>query len=142
VKSFRMTLSLVLVCVVSACSDSKSPTAPATPPVPATLTKPAADSPADSAQLDNVRPTLTVVNSTSNQSGTKTYEFQISDNSAFTASENAVSSPEVSEDPSGKTNNASFVQFDGTYAGMTLKNLWVGSTPRPTSLGSAIARLR
>jgi hypothetical protein len=74
VKSFRMTLSLVLVCVVSACSDSNSPTAPATPPVPATLTKPAADSPADSAQLDNVRPTLTVVNSTSNQSGTKTYE--------------------------------------------------------------------
>ncbi len=101
-KSLRMTLSLVLACVSSACSDSKSPTAPATP-IPATLTKPATDSPADGAQLDNVRPTLTVVNSTSNQSGTKMYEFQISDNSGFTASANAVSSPEVSEDPSGKT---------------------------------------
>ena len=40
------------------------------------------------------------------------------------------------------TNNGSFVQFDGTYAGMTLRNLWVGSTPRPTSLGSAIAQRR
>jgi hypothetical protein len=103
VKSLRMTLSLVLACVASACSDSKSPAAPATQPVPATLTKPAADSPADLAQLDNVRPTLTVVNTTSNQSGTKTYEFQLADNSEFTASANGVSSPEVSEDPSGKT---------------------------------------
>src|SRR5206468_10971980 len=73
-------------------------------PVPAMFAKPAADSPADGAQLDNVRPTLTVVNSTSNQSlGTKTYEFQIFDNSALTASANAVSSPEVAEDPSGET---------------------------------------
>ena len=102
-KSLRVTLPLVLACVVSACSDSKSPTAPATPPAAATLTKPVADSPGDGAQLDNIRPTLTVVNGTPNQSGTKTYEFQISDNTAFTASANAVSSPEVSEDPSGRT---------------------------------------
>ena len=102
-KSLRVTLPLVLACVVSACSDSKSPTAPATPPAPATLTKPVADSPGDGAQLDNIRPTLTVVNGTPNQSGTRTYEFQISDNSAFTASANAVSSTEVSEDSSGRT---------------------------------------
>ena len=36
------------------------------------------------------------------------------------------------------TNNGAFVQFDGTYAGMTLRNLWVGSTPRPIGLGSAL----
>ena len=40
------------------------------------------------------------------------------------------------------TNNGAFVEFDGTYAGMTLRNLWVGSTPRPPSLGSAIALRR
>ena len=32
------------------------------------------------------------------------------------------------------TNNGAFVQNDGTRAGMTLRNLWVGSTPRPTTL--------
>ena len=99
-----MTLSLMLACVVSACTGTKSPTAPAatTPPVATTLTTPAADSPGDGAQLDNVRPTLTVVNSTSSQSGARTYEFQIADNPEFAANANAVSQ-EVSEDPSGKT---------------------------------------
>jgi hypothetical protein len=32
------------------------------------------------------------------------------------------------------------VEFDGTRIGMTLRNLWVGSSPRPTMLGSAVAR--
>ena len=32
------------------------------------------------------------------------------------------------------TNNGTYVPFDGTRAGMTLRNLWVGSTPRPTTL--------
>jgi hypothetical protein len=32
------------------------------------------------------------------------------------------------------TNNGAFVQFDGTRAGMTLRNLWVGRTPRPVTL--------
>jgi hypothetical protein len=32
------------------------------------------------------------------------------------------------------TNNGAFVPFDGTRVGMTLKNLWVGSTPRPATL--------
>jgi len=92
-----------MACAISACSDSKAPTAPAPPPAAATLTRPLADSPGEGAQLDNLRPTLSVVNAASNQSGTRTYEFQISDNSAFAASANAVSSAEVSEDPIGKT---------------------------------------
>jgi hypothetical protein len=95
----------MLACVVSACSsDSKTPTTPTTTTTaPPTLTKPTADSPSDNVQLDNVRPTLSVVNGTSNQSGVKTYEFEISDNSSFASSTNAVSSPEVAEDSSGKT---------------------------------------
>ena len=40
------------------------------------------------------------------------------------------------------TNNASYTGFDGTRTGMTLRKLWVGSTPRPTTLGSAIAQQR
>ena len=87
-KLLRMTLPLVLAGLVPACGGSKSPTSPTTPTGPATLSKPAADSPADGEQLDNIRPTLTIVNGTSNQAGAKTYEFEVSDNSAFTASLN------------------------------------------------------
>jgi hypothetical protein len=32
------------------------------------------------------------------------------------------------------TNNGAYVEHDGTRAGMTLRNLWVGSTPRPATL--------
>jgi hypothetical protein len=104
VKYLRMLPALVLAGVVVACGGSKSPTSPTTPTGPATLTKPGLDSPTDGEQLDNFRPTLTIVNATSNQAGAKSYEFEISDNSAFTASANAnVSSPAVTEDPSGKT---------------------------------------
>jgi hypothetical protein len=39
------------------------------------------------------------------------------------------------------TNNANYTGFDGSREGMTFRNLWVGSTPRPETLGSAIARL-
>lgn len=46
-----------------------------TPPVPLT--------PATDAQLDTLRPTLTVTNGTSDSAGTRTYEFQVSDRSDF-----------------------------------------------------------
>jgi len=62
--------------------DSKSPTAPATP---ATLTAPAIDAPAVDTQLDTLRPVLSVKNATSTQTGAKTYEFQVSDSTAFSA---------------------------------------------------------
>jgi hypothetical protein len=86
--------------LVSSCSGgSKSPASPSAPS--GLASKPAAEAPADGAQLDNVRPTLTVANITSSGSGARTYEFQISDNSAFTSG--TISSPAVAEDPSGKT---------------------------------------
>src|SRR5205814_8801067 len=102
VKSLRLTLSLMLACVVSACTGTKSPTAPAatTPPVATTLTTPAADSPGDGAHLDNVRPTLTVVNSTSSQSGARTYEFQIAVNPECAANANTATQ-EVCHCPRG-----------------------------------------
>ena len=49
-----------------------------------TLSTPAPVSPSNGEQLSTLRPTLTVQNATSsNQSGTRTYEFQVSDNSGF-----------------------------------------------------------
>ena len=43
------------------------------------------ESPANNDQLDTLRPTLTVTNGTSTQSGARTYEFQISDRADFAA---------------------------------------------------------
>jgi hypothetical protein len=79
-----LTLSLV------ACGDDPAPQAP-TPPVvqppppPAApvLTKPTADGPAENEQLQTLRPTVRVTNATADQSGTRTYEFQISDDPDF-----------------------------------------------------------
>jgi hypothetical protein len=85
----RVILAVAVLAGASACSDSSSPSSPSnpTPNTPATLTKPTPDSPADGAQMDTKRPTLTVNNGTSNQSSTpKTYEFEIADNATFTAS--------------------------------------------------------
>jgi hypothetical protein len=102
--------AFIVVVAVSACDKSSTPSTPTAPTVATTLTKPALDSPLDGAQLDNLRPTLTVVNGTSNQSGTKTYEFQVSDSSSFSAVASfsgsyatTVSGTGVAEDPSGKT---------------------------------------
>ena len=75
-------------------------------PAPSPLTKPSLDSPVDGAQLDDIRPTLTSVNVSSG--GTKTYEFEISDNpatgagNAFTT--RAFASSAIPENSSGKTN--------------------------------------
>jgi hypothetical protein len=96
----------MLACLVSACTGDSKPTTPTTPS-PVTLTTPTADSPADNEQLTVVRPTLTVVNTASSQTGAKTYEFEISDK-PDTGKGNAflspvVSSPDVAENPTGKT---------------------------------------
>jgi len=69
------------------------------------------DSPDNGAQLDTKRPTLTVTNGTSSQTtAAKTYEFQVSDNSTFTASASfnvwfatTVSGTGVAEGSGGKT---------------------------------------
>jgi len=97
---------------IVACGGSKSAT-PTTPtPVSATLTAPKLDSPATGAQADSLRPTLTVQNVTSDQpSGTRTYEFQVSDTTSFSATASSaiagfaaqVGKTGVAEGSSGKT---------------------------------------
>ncbi|MEO6239575.1 MAG: hypothetical protein ABIQ52_21475 [Vicinamibacterales bacterium] len=75
--------------VLAACGSEKStPTTPT--PVSATLTAPKLDSPSANAQLDTLKPTLSVQNVTSDQpTGTRTYEFQISDTTTFSAATTA-----------------------------------------------------
>jgi len=69
-----------------ACSD-KSPQAPSPQPPTGTPTlgTPAIVSPSDDQVLDTVRPELRVRNVTSDQQGTRTYDFQVSRDGAFDA---------------------------------------------------------
>ena len=109
----RLLPAIAVLAGAWACGSDSSPSSPSssTPSTPPTLTKPAPDSPADGLQLDTKRPTLTVTNGTSSQPSTaKTYEFQISDNAAFTATASfnawfaiTVTATSVAEGPSGKT---------------------------------------
>ena len=92
--------SLVVALSAGACaSENETPTTP-TPSAP-TLTAPAIEAPAADAQLDTLRPVLTVRNGTSNQSGTRTYEFQVATTTSF--SPVAVLRTGVPEDASGRT---------------------------------------
>src|SRR6187551_1753990 len=78
VKVSRLSVCILLSALAAACGGGDdSPTAPGASP--STLAAPALNSPADAAQLTTLRPTFIVTNSTSAQSGTRTYEFQISD---------------------------------------------------------------
>ena len=86
----RTLLGICLISMtVAACSDDKAatPTQPTQQPpaAPPTLTAPSSDTPEDDQQLDTLRPTLRIANATSNQTGAKTYEFQVSDSSDFAA---------------------------------------------------------
>ena len=81
----RAAAAALVMALAIACGSSK-PTAPTPPPAAATLTAPKLDSPAANAQTDTLRPTLIVQNVTSDQpTGTRTYEFQVSDTTAFSA---------------------------------------------------------
>jgi len=66
---------------------------PTTSGGPVTLTAPVPVSPANGDQLTTLRPTLTVQNGTSsNQSGTRTYEFQVSDRTDFSLGQSLTAS--------------------------------------------------
>ncbi|MEN3338709.1 MAG: hypothetical protein V7647_2385 [Acidobacteriota bacterium] len=106
---FRRRVSLSLLLGAAACGGSSSPSSPTT--VAATVTAPALDSPAKDEQLDTLRPVLAVRNATSDMAGARTYEFQVADNTAFTASTTSnvagfaatVSKAGVPEGADGKT---------------------------------------
>ncbi|MGH9310659.1 MAG: hypothetical protein ACRD1U_14880 [Vicinamibacterales bacterium] len=108
--SVSVATALAAAVALGACSEDKaSPTAPA-PAAPA-ISAPALDAPAADTQLDTLRPTLTVRNATSDQAGARTYEFQISDSTEFTAARTSnvvgyaatVSATAVAEGANGST---------------------------------------
>jgi hypothetical protein len=88
--------------LAAACgADKTTPTAPTTPAAP-TLTAPALDAPSDDQQLSTLRPDLTVMNGTSSQTtGSRTYEFQIADNTGFAPV--AATGTGIAESAGGKT---------------------------------------
>ena len=79
-------VALALAVPLASCSKDKSPTSPGGQNGGSvTLSAPVTDSPAANVQLDTLRPTLTVKNVTASGTGTRTYEFQISDSTTFTS---------------------------------------------------------
>ena len=81
----RMRIGAAVAIVgLTACGGSKStPTEPTPPPATITLTAPTPESPSSDVQLDTLRPSLIARNGTSSATGTRTYEFHVSDRSDF-----------------------------------------------------------
>jgi hypothetical protein len=81
-----------LATTLIACGDDPAPPAPTPvvtpqptpPPAAPVLSAPRADGPAENEQLQTLRPSLRVLNATADQSGSRSYEFQISDDPDFT----------------------------------------------------------
>jgi hypothetical protein len=83
-------LALSAAIATVACGDDPPPTQPTPAPTPAppppanpVLTAPRADAPGDNEQLQTLRPTLRVLNATADQAGSRSYEFQVSDDPDF-----------------------------------------------------------
>lgn len=99
----RIRLSAILLGLAAgaaACGGSGGTREVPTAPGSATLSAPTPASPVNDQQLDTLRPTLVVSNATSTESGTRTYEFQISDRNDFT---NVVASQTGISEGSGTT---------------------------------------
>ena len=82
---FVLTFVVASLCGLAvACTKESTPTTPTTTEGVATsVTAPSLDAPSANQQLDTLRPTLVVRNATSDQQGTRTYEFQVSDSASF-----------------------------------------------------------
>jgi hypothetical protein len=112
-KMWPAAIGLTMMGMAIACGGSGDGPAAPTPGAPGSgsLTAPAPETPVNDAQLDTLRPTLTVRNGTSTGTGSRTYEFQISDRSDFTSSVASsvprsavvVSQAGVAEGPGGTT---------------------------------------
>lgn len=107
--SLTAALLFVVFFSISCSGGSSTPTTPAPTPAP-TLSTPSLLSPIGDQQLATLRPTFTVQNVTSDQSGTRTYEFQISDRADFSTTTSAlvglaavVSQTGVAEGTGGQT---------------------------------------
>jgi hypothetical protein len=106
-RALAMSVVLGAACVAMACDSGGSREVilgqtPTSPGGSVTLTAPAPQTPVNDTLLDTVRPTLTVTNGTASASGTRTYEFQISDRSDFSGAP-AASQSGIAEGAGGTT---------------------------------------
>lgn len=92
---------VVVAAAAAACGGAGGTREVPTQPGSATLSAPTATSPAGDAQLDTLRPVLTVQNAASSESGAKTYEFQISTVDTFVTT--VVSQAGIAEGSGGTT---------------------------------------
>lgn len=84
-KQVRVAIVLAAALTAASCNGDGNPIGPDPgPPADPRLTPPVPESPVGDVQLGTLRPTFTVRNGTSDQAGTRTYEFHISDRSDFT----------------------------------------------------------
>lgn len=143
-------LAMVMIAAVAmACGKEGERSVPVAPTTVSTagMTAPAADSPADDAQLDNVRPTLTVRNGGSDGTGTRTYEFQVSDTSDFTSTPSSqvgayrvvASEANIPEGSGGKTSYTPGTDLQPSTRFYWRARVWQGAS---ASEWSATARFR
>lgn len=97
-------MALVMTALAAACANDGPrdvPVGPSPNPGDESLTAPVPDAPVNDAEVTGVRPTLVVRNGASSGSGPRTYEFQVSDRTDFTAI--VVSQAGVAEGAAGTT---------------------------------------
>src|SRR3954470_8826766 len=92
-RTWSLAIAVVGAIGASACAKNEAPLSPSAGI--SGLPAPTPAGPADSAQLTTLRPTLTVTNSAASATGTRTYEFQVSDSSTFTTTASPGSFPVI-----------------------------------------------
>lgn len=111
---FRLKFVVALCALAGAvaCEKSLTPVNPSGTGGDIGLTAPAPETPAEQEQLATLRPTLTVRNATADQSGLRTYDFQISVRNDFTTT--VVSVTGVAEGAGGTTSFTPSLELDPT----------------------------
>ncbi|MEO6223618.1 MAG: hypothetical protein ABIP90_10220 [Vicinamibacterales bacterium] len=139
-QKYLVAAAAIAIGAMAACSDSGprdvtlSPTGPGNT---ARLTAPVAEAPIGDAQTDTLRPTLRVRNGTSDGTGTRTYEFQISDRTDFAST--AVIRTGVPEGAGGTTSYTPDVDLQPATRLYWRARMTQGSS---TSDWSALAQFR
>jgi hypothetical protein len=110
----------------------------------ANVTAPAPMSPGDDARIDTIRPTLRVNNATSDGGGSRSYEFQVSDNSGFSSVSGQTALVAVSQSgvPEGADGTTAYVVPIDLFK--TTRYYWRARAMQGASIGpwSATSRIR
>jgi hypothetical protein len=109
----KFAAAVCALAAVVACEESKTPVTPSGSGSGAiSLTAPTPETPSEQEQLTTLRPTLTIRNASSDQSGIRTYDFQISTRADFSSP--AVSVTGIAEGTAGTTSYTPIIELAGT----------------------------